>query len=181
MNKLLAALIVAASLPLPARAQDSPPLPDPATIVVPDLSGSVKPEVVKEGAKYFLFHKEGVSFETAHADLSECFLFLQPGSWESVNMGRFVPWESRAGRRTLPSRNPYGLVGAVLLDIAEGPLAHRDYQAKMRTCMEPRGYRRHGVAAAIWKRVTGLPPEQSIGVQAKIASGPAFGKQVPNQ
>jgi hypothetical protein len=51
----------------------------------------------------------------------------------------------------------------------------------MRVCMETRGYTRYGVAEAIWKRVTGLPPEQSIAVQAKIASGPAFGKPVANK
>jgi hypothetical protein len=178
MRTLLAALIVAISLPRAAQAQDTPPLSDPAAVVVPDLSGSSKPEVVREGSKYFFFRQEGVSFEKAHADLSECFQFLQPSSWESVQMNRFVPWVSKPGRRTVPSTNAYGLVGALLAGAVEGTLQHRDYQAKLRVCMEPRGYTRYGVAEDIWKRVTSLPPDQSIAVQAKIASGPAFGKQV---
>lgn len=180
MRKLAAALVVAASLQPASHAQDAPPLPDRATIVVPDLSGSGKPEVIREGSKHFLFHQEGVGFEKAHADLSECFLYLQPSSWQSVNMNRFVPWNSRPGRRTLPARNDYGLVGMILVGAVEGGLNHRDHQAKMRMCMETRGYTRYGVAEAIWKRVTDLPPDQSIAVQAKIASGPAFGKPVVN-
>ena len=180
MRMLAAVVVLAASLHA-AHAQEAPPLPDPATVVVPDLSGSGKPEVIREGAKYFLFHREGVSFEAAHTDFSECFMYLQPSSWQSVNMNRFVPWDSQPGRRTLPSTNPYGLVGALIVVAVEGSLNHRDYQAKMRSCMEPRGYIRYGVAEAIWKRVTGLPPDQSIAVQAKIASGPAFGKPVANK
>ena len=115
MRKLAAALIVAASIQPALHAQDAPPLPDPAAIVVPDLSGSGKPEVIREGQKYFFYRQEGVGFETAHADLSECFMYLQPSSWQSVNMNRFVPWDSRPGRRTLPASNPYGLVGAILV------------------------------------------------------------------
>lgn len=153
-------------------------LPDPAAVVVPDLSGSSRPEVIREGAKYFFFRQEGVTFEQAHADLSECFLFLQPGSWESVNIDRFVPWDSRAGRKTVTTHSPYGLVGVAIAAAVEGPLEHRDYQAKLRSCMEPRGYARYGVPADVWKRVRDLPPEQSIAVLAKIASGPAFGTKV---
>jgi len=175
-TRLAAAVVVAAFLQPSLHAGDPPPLPDPATVVVPDLPGSVR-----DGAKYFFFHQQGVSFEKAHADLSECFLFLQPSSWESVHINRFVPWDSRPGRRTLPSRNPYGLVGEILVGAVDGSLNHRDYQAKLRSCMEPRGYSRYGVAEEIWERVTALPQDQSIAVQAKIASGPAFGKQVPNK
>lgn len=69
----------------------------------------------------------------------------------------------------------------ILVAAVEGSLNHRDYQAKLRVCMEPRWYIRYGVAEDIWKRVTKLPQDQSIAVFAKIASGPAFGKPVPNQ
>lgn len=181
MRKLAAALIVAASLQPAMHAENAPPLPDPATIVVPDLSGSGKPEVIREGWKYFFFHQEGVAFEKAHADLADCFRFLQPSSWQSVHLNRFVPWVSTPGRKTVAASNPYGLVGTIIAGAVEGSLNHRDYQAKMRSCMEPRGYIRYGVAESIWKRVTDLPPDESIAVQAKIASGSAFGKQVPNK
>lgn len=181
MRTLAAALILSAFLHPPSRAEDAPAPPDPAAIMVPDLSGSSRLEVIREGSKYFFFHQESVGFENAHADLSDCFRFLQPSSWESVHMNRFVPWVSNPGRRTVASGNPYGLVGAILAGAVEGALNHRDYQAKMRSCMEPRGYIRYGVAQDIWKRVTDLPQDQAIAVLAKIASGPRFGKRVPNQ
>jgi hypothetical protein len=177
MRKLAAAVILAASLQ-PLIAEDPPPLPDPAGIVVPDLSGSSKPEVIRDGVKYFFFRQEGVSFQQAHADLADCFMFLQPSSWQSVHLDRFVPWVSKPGRKTVATNNPYGLVGAVILGAVEGSLHHRDYQAKLRSCMEPRGYTRYGVAEDIWKRVRDLPREQAIAVQAKIASGPPFGTKV---
>jgi hypothetical protein len=181
MRTLVAAMVVAASLQHASQAQDKPPLPDPAAIVVPDLSGSATPEIIRAGSKYFFFHQEGVSFEKAHADLSDCFMFLQPSSPDSVHMSRFVPWVSKPGRRTRLASNSDGLVGVILAQTVEGALNQRDYQAKMRICMEPRGYIRYGVVDGIWKRVTGLPPDQSIAVQAKIASGPAFGKQVSDK
>jgi hypothetical protein len=181
MRTLAATLIVAASLQTSAYGQDPRALPDPSAIVVPDLSGSTKAEVIREGSKYFFFHREGVAFETAREDLSDCFRFLQPASWQTVSINRFVPWVSKPGRHTRPSSNPYGLVGAILAGAVEGALSHRDYQAKLRACMEPRGYTRHGVAEAVWKRVTALPPDESMAVQAKIASGPSFGKPVQDR
>ncbi|MDQ3282618.1 MAG: hypothetical protein M3Q69_14550 [Acidobacteriota bacterium] len=181
MSKLAAAVIFAATLHPALLAQDAPALPDPAGIVVPDLSGSSSPAVIAGGGKYFFFHQDGVSFEQAHADFTECSLFVQPSSWESVNMNRFVPWFSKGDRRTVHAANPYGLIGVALVAAVEGGLSRRDQQAKMRVCMETRGYSRYGVAEAIWNRVTSLPPDESLAVQAKIASGPSFGKQVPNQ
>lgn len=172
-------MMVAALLQLPSHAQDAPPPPDPSAIAVPDLSGSGKPEVVRAGSKYFFFHQEGVTFDKAHADLSDCFRFLQP--WENARMNQFVPWVGNPGRRTVPVTSQHGLVGALLFHAVEGTLRHRDYQAKLRVCMEPRGYTRYGVSEEIWRRVTALPQEQSVAVQAKIASGPAFGKQVQDK
>jgi hypothetical protein len=53
MRKFAAAMTFAAALQPAARAEDAPPpLPDPAAVVVPDLSGSAKPEVIREGSKY---------------------------------------------------------------------------------------------------------------------------------
>jgi hypothetical protein len=149
---------------------------------VPDLSHSGDPAVVADGWKYFLFRREGVSFAEAHADFSDCYRFLAPQSWQTVQLGRFVPWESRAGRtRPTYQPNPYGLVGDLMLMAIEGTLARRDYQSKMRRCMETRGYIRYGVDVEIWNHVYKLPPAQSIAVQAKIASGPDFGGKVPTK
>jgi hypothetical protein len=167
----------------PAVAQATPVPVDPATVLVPDLSGSSDPAVVANGWKYFFFQRIGVSYAEAHADLSECFRFLEPASWASVQLSRFVPWESKPGAKSTAQQYnfTYGLVGALMMSAIEGTLERRDYQAKMRRCMETRGYTRYGVAEEIWEKVRALPPEQSIAVQAKIASGPSFGGKVPEK
>jgi len=179
MRILAFAALIAAGFPSAALAQTLPVAPDPATVSVPDLSGSAAPDVVANGWKYFFFQREGVSFTEAHADIADCFRFLTPNDWGTVKLGRFVPWESRNGVKADYSPNPYGLVGVLMLAMIEGTLTRRDYQAKMRRCMETRGYTRYGVSEEIWENVTNLPRDQSIAVQAKIASGPSFGGKVP--
>ncbi|RYD50079.1 MAG: hypothetical protein EOP60_12585 [Sphingomonadales bacterium] len=181
MRILAFAALLAVGVPWTAVAQNAPGVPDPATVTVPDLSGSAAPEVVANGWKYFFFQREGVGFAEAHADLADCFRFLAPNDWGTVKLGRFVPWESRTGVKASYNPNPYGLVGALMLAMVEGTLVRRDYQAKMRRCMETRGYTRYGVSEEVWENVTNLPKDQSIAVQAKIASGPSFGGKVPEK
>ena len=176
---IVAAIVFAASASSVAEAQDAPALPDPATITVPDLSHSSDPEVVSNGWKYFFFQREGVSFAEAHADFTDCFRFLSPNDWSSIKLDRFAPWNGTPGRKSEYIPSPYGLVGALISGMIEGTLIRRELQAKMRRCMEPRGYTRYGVAEEVWERVTALPREQSIAVLARIASGPSFGGKVP--
>ncbi len=176
-KSVLVALMVG-TLHCAAQAQTLP-VPDPATIITPDLSGSADPAVVSEGWKYFFFQRDGVSFEEAHADFADCHRFLQPNDWTTVKLNRFVPWNGTPGKKSENLPNPYGLVGALIGGMIEGTLVRRDYQAKMRRCMEPRGYTRYGVAEEIWERVSKLPLDQWVAVQAKIASSPAFGGKVP--
>ena len=177
MRKLALALVVLHLCVSAASAQDAPP--DPAAFTVPDLSQSGSPAAIEEGWKYFLFRKDGVKFAEAYSDFADCFHFMQPSSWQSVSMTRFVPWESKAGRDARGPTYNYGLVGALLGSMVEGTLNRRDYQARMRACMEPRGYIRYGVPQSIWEGVSRLPREQWAGVQAKIASGRDFGGKVP--
>lgn len=179
-NLAIAAAATAALWNGAAMAQTASALPDPATVTLPDLSHSGDPEVVANGWKYFFFQREGVTFEEAHGDLTDCFRFLPPNGWETVRLNRFVPWSGKTGRKDVYS-NAYGLTGALILAMVEGTLVRRDYQAKMRRCMETRGYTRYGVAEEIWENVTALPPAQSVAVQAKIASGPSFGGKVPSK
>lgn len=168
-----AALLALAS---PAAAQA---LPDPASFKAPDLSGSDAPEVVANGWKYFVFRKDGVSFQDAHADVSECFRFLQPIGWANVMLPRFVPWRRQTATRTIETINPYGLVGDLMLAAIEGTLVRRDRQSRMRRCMETRDYVRYGIAEETWENIMAQPPEQAIGIMAVIAAGPDFGGKVP--
>jgi hypothetical protein len=123
-----------------------------------------------------------VTYEIAYSDISECYRFLQPAGWANVSLRRFVPWQSSVGTQTINQGfSPYGLVGELIGAAVEGTLLRRDRQSKMRRCMETRGYTRYGVAEEIWENVTKLPAEQSIAIQAKIASGPDFGGKVPQK
>lgn len=181
----------ALALSMPAAADEmgskSAALPDPATIVVPDLSGSGSAEVVENGWKYFFFRQDGVSFADAHADLAFCYRYMGNSNWGTVGMPRFVPWQEAPVDRTkdinAPVNSNYGLlgyaVGAVISGMIEGTLVRRDRQSKMRRCMETRGYVRYGVAEEIWENVIAMEPADAIAVQAKIASGPDFGGKVP--
>lgn len=178
MRQFALAAVIVASLHGTVRAQ-AMPVPDPTTIAVPDLSGSADPVIVSNGWKYFFFQRNGVSFGEAYADFADCHRFLEPNDWSTVKLGRFVPWTGAPGKKAEYLPNPYGLVGSLIGGMVEGTLARRDYQAKMRRCMEPRGYTRYGVAEEIWEYVFKLPLDQWIAVQAKIASGPNFGGKVP--
>jgi len=178
-NPLVQAAALALAWPSICFAQNVASPPDPQTVVVPDLSRSSDPEVVANGWKYFFFQKNGVSYAEAYDDLNDCYRFLQPNSWASVKLNRFVPWNDKPGRKVDYIPNPYGLVGDLLGAMVEGTMARRDLQAKMRRCMEPRGYTRYGVAEEVWETVTKRPTEQSIAIQAKIASSPSFGGKVP--
>lgn len=171
--------LVAALAAAPANAQTVPA--DPAGIAVPDLSGSDAPAVVENGWKYFFYHRENTSFAEAYGDIADCYRFLAPAGWANVAIPRFIPWVERVpGERAATGYFEHsGLVGLVIGGMIEGTLTRRDRQAKMRRCMEPRGYTRYGVAEEIWENVAELPPEQGIAVQAKIASGPAWGGKVP--
>lgn len=154
-------------------------LPDPASVTVPDLSRSGDPAVVANGWKYFFFQKQAVTYAQAHADISECFGFLQKAGWAEVLLPRFVPWRRPTASKTTYIPSYYGLVGDLMAGMVEGTLVRRDLQSKMRRCMETRGYTRYSVAEEIWENIIALPPEEAIAIQAKIASGPDFGGKVP--
>lgn len=171
--------LAAATVPGAASGQVAPP--DPATIAVPDLSGSADSAVVENGWKYFFYHREATSFEEAYADIADCYRFLAPAGWANVRIPRFVPWVERspAERAATGYFEHSGLVGLAIGGMIEGTLTRRDRQSKMRRCMEPRGYTRYGVAEEIWENVADMSPAEGIAVQAKIASGPAWGGKVP--
>lgn len=175
----LTAVFALAIVPAAAGAQEA--LPDPASVTVPDLSGSADPAVVENGWKYFFYHRPDTSFAEAYADIADCYRFLTPAGWANVRIPRFIPWVERVPGEHMSTGyfEHSGLVGLAIGAMFEGTLSRRDRQAKMRRCMEPRGYTRYGVAEEIWENVADMPPEQGIAVQAKIASGPTWGGKVP--
>ena len=68
--------------------------------------------------------------------------------------------------------NPYGLIGAGIGALVAGPIERRARQARLRRCMEPRGYVRYPLAERIWEQLVDDYSPGSIAAQALAAAGP---------
>lgn len=157
-----------------AAAQVGAP-PDPATIALPDMTPTSDPGVIRDGWKHFYFHKAGVGYAEAYADFAECYRFL-PVDGMSPLLPTFAPWTEPLVLRPIPpGPNPYGLVGMGIAALVAGPLERRAYQARLRRCLEPRGYVRYALSEEVWERLVDNYSAQSIALQALAASGPAPG------
>lgn len=168
----LAALLAAAPAALPAALAQPPGPPDPATITLPDMTPTRDRRVIEQGWKYFYFHKAGASYAQAYADFAECYRFLPMATGMLPSLPMFVPWSETPGVRHIERYNPYGLVGAAILAIASGPIERRGHQARLRRCMEPRGYVRYPLAERVWEQLTDDYSQRSIALQALAAVGP---------
>ncbi len=166
ISAALAAYLGAAT----ASAQDAAP-PDPATITLPDLSPTRDPNVIENGWKHFYFHKQGVSYEQAYADLADCYRFLLV-PYVNARLPTFAPWPEKPGFTTMQPVNNYGLVGGIIGGMVVGPVIRRAMQARMRRCLEPRGYVRYPIPEETWEQLTDKFSLGSIALQAKAASGP---------
>ena len=179
MKLWVCCISLAAISAAPAAAQDVPPIPDPASITVPDLS-STDPSVVSNGYKFFVFRKPGVDFSTAAQDIAECRSFLVSGAGRGLPS--FVPWVepvNRQAQNDIIISSPYGAAGiaiegmmkagmaAIILPKMERGLRNN----KMRRCMGPRGYRRFAVPESAWNAMNEGDDElEMVLMQAKVAS-----------
>jgi hypothetical protein len=169
---ILFALTLGAASPLWAQA-GAPP--DPATIALPDMTPTRDPGVIRDGWKHFYFHKAGVGYAEAYADFAECYRFL-PVAGMSPALPAFSPWTEPLVLRPIPpSTGQFGLVGVAIGAMVAGPLERRAHQARMRRCLEPRGYVRYPLREEVWAALIDDYSRQSIALQALAASGPAPG------
>jgi hypothetical protein len=166
-------------LPSLSIAQDTKQLalPDPATIIVPDVAPSSDPKVAKQGHKFFYFNNSDITFEQAYSDLAECRQHLATGA--IVMTPSFVPWVEPVNRKSVRTYNynpAYGLAGAVIGSVVGNILLNhleRGQRAnKMRRCMEPRGYKRYAIEEKSWETLNGRDEAQILLMQAKIGSAP---------
>lgn len=179
MNPIRLCLLAAALASPSVHAQEAEPEDAAAVenghdtgqdIAVPDL---VAPDG-KYGneLKFFVFHREGTSFDAARADIAECSRHLSRG--KQLKMPAFVAWEdSDRTAEAVEFNGSYGLVGLAFYSILEGPLDRSIRQQVVMRCMLPRGYDRYSVTEDMWKQIhQGENPEELIDLQAAIASGP---------
>jgi len=148
-------------------------LPDPATVKVPDVSAGT-PELDASGdAKYFYFHKDGVSFEHAAGDFVECFGYAIPPI-PPVKLPAFVLLDENAKRGGHVGPSPYGLIGEAIGAILMPSLLRRSAMGNMRVCMGFKGYKRYPTTKETYLVLNeGDDLRASILMLAKIASGPA--------
>lgn len=153
------------------------PLPDPATIVVPDVTPPTDPKVREDGYKFYYFHNPNVTFAEAYADLAECRTFLL---WPSGGMvPGFVWWKPgvyrppSAPKSDKSGLSPYGLVGDALAAIMAPKMERGSRSNIMRRCMGTRGYARYAITESAFDQLNDGPDEDKlILMQAKLASGP---------
>ncbi|HWU54627.1 MAG TPA: hypothetical protein VN175_03935 [Rhizomicrobium sp.] len=151
--------------------------PDPGTITVPDMTFAPTKSDIRRFDEYFYFHKPGVSYERAFADLDQCRIYgmvaifggLPPsvvplGGPQMLDkpydgptmMTPFIGWLGDAIMRA-----------TIVADIMEG-LA----RSTNRRCMMWKGYARHGATRALWKQIDTGSDAEKLARQAKLASGP---------
>jgi hypothetical protein len=149
-----------------ANAQEAP-------IVFEDLPDLNVPERQwGDDRKYVILHKARISVTEAEQDFGFCWRFLSHGV-QRRSPG-FVPW--RQGETTRPfvyDGGSYGLVGAAIGSIVQGPLERSIRQSRLYSCMLPRGYARYRTSEDVWGRLNDdAHSQKSIHLQALIAAGP---------
>ena len=147
-----------------ARAQIQPP-------TVPSLAASEAD--FGDARKYVYFHKPGVSFADALRDISECERHARRSAQRSAPA--FVPWgrDERGSPVTYDGLN-YGLVGAAIGAIIDGPLERSARQTVMIRCLTPMGYRRYRAGKDQWQTFF-----ESGGDWVPMAAAIASGSQPP--
>lgn len=178
------ALLIAAAEPAAARLLVPP---DPATVAIPNLAtdqwsnGNPK--------KFYVFHREGSTFEEAWHDLALCLSFSAQPQFPPTPT--YIQWKQPSShpRRkpvgkgtdpnivTAPIPGVGGLVGGLVVDALIGApivagIGRSLRQVNMSSCMLPRGYARYLVSEQMWRQLNGTDMMKAIAMQAKIASGP---------
>lgn len=171
----VAALAFSGLLVLPAAGQTAITLlqrPDAASITVPDMASfKPAPSDMRRFDDYFYFHKEGVSYERAFADLEQCRINaamaqLVPQVPEIIPVGDEATGNPQLSNRTFLFG---GMIAAFLIAEAEG-----DYAAfTNRRCMAFKDYRRYGTSRALFKQLDSGSDTEKQARKALIASGPS--------
>jgi hypothetical protein len=165
-------MIPLAILVAPVGRATADPLPDPATISVPDVTPSADPRVQEEGYKFYYFHNTGVSFAEAHQDFTECRAHLAAGG--GVRIPGFIAWDEAHRRQVVETTTlfPGGMAGDMLAFLILPKIERGLKSNKMRRCMGTRGYVRFAIPEAIWDTINKGDETAQVNMQAKLAVGP---------
>lgn len=164
------ALLLAALAAMPASAESGLVPPDPASVQLPDL-GTITPEVIKEGGKFFAFVNPSLTYAQAYADVAECRSFLPTGIMRPLSS--FVPWEEPSVRPAVVYR-PVGIAAGIIASIIIPKLERGQRNNKLRRCMGIRGYQRFAIPEAAWQSLNEGDELGLIAKQAKLATTPGL-------
>jgi len=150
---------------------------DVAKIKLPNLSFTANARIAAGYDRFFYFHREGVDFATAYADLAECDALASAPIRRSNDAGRYSAGDFW-GMSTLGGPLWHSL------QVTSRTRAERVrlHSVNMRNCMRFKGYRRYGLPEAIWKQfnldandIRSSTPAKLVEYRqkrAKLASGP---------
>jgi hypothetical protein len=146
--------------------------PDPASITVPDMA-SFKPTPldIRRFEDYFYFHKDGVSYERAFADLDQCrgYGMVAHGL---VLTPTVVPLGGPLVKDAPKLGSPMGgFISYVLVNMIVASYLEDLGQGTIRRCMMWKGYSRYGTSRALWKEIEKGNDAAKLARQALLASG----------
>jgi len=119
---------------------------------------------------YFYFHKPGVSYEKAFADLDQCRQYGQ-ASQIALLVPTFVPMGNALVKGPMIPTDVYPGPGLLVLYMMQETQEDNE-RATMRRCMAYKNYGRYGISRAIWKQIDTGTDAEKLARQALIASGP---------
>lgn len=141
------------------------------------------PKDVRRFDDYYYFHKSGVSYEHAFADLEQCRVYaamaqLIPRMPTVIPVGD-VPVRTDGVRFGTPS--PFGYVGGAFANSLIAAGEEENSTATNRRCMTYKGYRRFGTSRALFKQIDGGGDAEKEARKALLASGvePTIGRIDP--
>jgi len=154
--------------------------PSPASVSVQNLPLPSSQADRRGSDDYFYFHKSGVTYEVAFADLDQCRLYVLTSSWVT-GAPRFVPLGANVVQmptipagKTAPSANApqYRLVGWFLAAAIVQPAWEEHGRDVNRRCMSFKGYRRYAVSRTVFEQIDVGTDAEKLARMALIASGP---------
>lgn len=150
--------------------------PDAAAVTVPDMTFTPAKADIRRFDDYFYFHKSGVSYERAFADLDQCRMYGQMTQFVAP-LPAYVPLGGDPVKAPGPRHwNMFlmdGIVGALIADIIIANAMEDRAIATSRRCMAYKGYRRYGTSRNIFKQIDSGADTEKLARKALIASGPA--------
>ena len=150
-------------------------IPDPATVVMPDLAFKPTPEIEATYEKYYYFRRVDTTFQEALADVRECD-GLARGLAMSTNYNTSYYYY---GASPLAGAVGGAIGSAIAVAIFGSAELRKARRVNMRRCMHYKGYQRFGLEKGRWQTfnfeeglssVKEVDRQRMLAQQAKVAA-----------